>query len=171
MNAPSLSRLMAAPKSASRSSGGHYRLEVQAGEKIVSSVRFQAGYDWQDNTNGTGALRPDQVRLKLDKAAYQPGDTVHLQVESPAAGKGYLMVESSSGTLWWAATDRTKGRHNGGCPCCWRAGQRHDLYFSAIVVRDGDKVSGATPKRAVGLLHLPMATGGAPLKSDAGCAR
>nr|WP_154926895.1 alpha-2-macroglobulin [Pantoea agglomerans] len=136
---------------------GHYRLEVQAGEKIVSSVRFQAGYDWQDNTNGTGALRPDQVRLKLDKAAYQPGDTVHLQVDSPAAGKGYLMVESSSGTLWWQPLTVPEGGTTVDVPVAesWR---RHDLYFSAIVVRDGDKVSGATPKRAVGLLHLPMAT-------------
>ncbi|MGJ0127579.1 alpha-2-macroglobulin family protein [Pantoea sp. RHCKP32] len=136
---------------------GHYRLEVQAGEKIVSSVRFQAGYDWQDNTNGTGALRPDQVRLKLDKAAYQPGDTVHLQVESPAAGKGYLMVESASGTLWWQPLTVPQGGIQVDVPVAesWR---RHDLYFSAIVVRDGDKASGATPKRAVGLLHLPMAT-------------
>ncbi|MDU4126356.1 alpha-2-macroglobulin [Pantoea sp.] len=136
---------------------GSYRLEVQAGEKIVSSVRFQAGYDWQDNTNGTGALRPDQVKLKLDKAAYQPGETVHLQVESPTAGKGYLMVESSSGTLWWQPLTVPQGGTQVDVPIAdsW---QRHDLYFSAIVVRDGDKVSGATPKRAVGLLHLPMAT-------------
>ncbi len=80
---------------------GTYRLEVHAGENIVSSVRFNAGYWWQDNTDGTGALRPDQVKLKIDKSAYQPGDTAKVQVESPAAGKGYLMVESSSGTLWW----------------------------------------------------------------------
>ncbi len=120
---------------------------MQAGEKIVSSVRFQAGYDWQDNTNGTGALRPDQVRLKLDKAAYQPGDTVHLQVESPAAGKGYLMVESSSGTLWWQPLTVPKGGTTVDVPVA-ESWQRHDLYFSAIVVRDGDKVSGATRQNA-----------------------
>jgi len=136
---------------------GAYRLEVQAGEKIVSSVRFQAGYSWQDNTNGTGALRPDQVKLKLDKAAYQPGDTAQIQVESPAAGKGYLLVESSSGTLWWQALDVPAGGTTLAVPID-KSWQRHDLYLSAIVVREGDKVSGATPKRAVGLLHLPMAT-------------
>lgn len=136
---------------------GSYRLEVQAGEKIVSSVRFQAGYDWQDNTNGTGALRPDQVKLRLDKAAYQPGETVHLQVESPTAGKGYLMVESSSGTLWWQPLTVPQGGTTVDVPIA-NSWQRHDLYFSAIVVREGDKTSGATPKRAVGLLHLPMAT-------------
>jgi alpha-2-macroglobulin len=136
---------------------GSYRLEVQAGEKIVSSVRFRAGYWWEDNTNGTGALRPDQVKLKLDKSALRPGETAHVQVESPAAGKGYLMVESSSGTLWWRPISVPAGGATIDVPldASWT---RHDLYLSAIVVRDGDKASGATPKRAVGLLHLPMAT-------------
>lgn len=136
---------------------GTYRLEVHAGDNIISSVRFNAGYWWQDNTDGTGALRPDQVKLKIDKSAYQPGDTAHVQVESPAAGKGYLMVESSSGTLWWQPLDVPAGGATIDVPVSdsW---QRHDLYLSAIVVRDGDKASGTTPKRAVGLLHLPMAT-------------
>lgn len=136
---------------------GTYRLEVHAGDNILSSVRFQAGYGWQDNTNGTGALRPDQVKLKIDKIAYQAGDTARVTVESPAAGKGYLMVESSSGTLWWQPLDVPVGGVTINVPIgdSWK---RHDLYLSAIVVRDGDKASGTTPKRAVGLLHLPMAT-------------
>ncbi|WP_286872319.1 alpha-2-macroglobulin family protein [Pantoea sp. UBA5035] len=136
---------------------GAYRLEVQAGEKIISSVQFRAGYWWEDNTNGTGALRPDQVKLKLDKIALRPGETAHVQVESPAAGKGYLMVESSSGTLWRQPIDVPAGGATIDVPldASWK---RHDLYLSAIVVRDGDKASGATPKRAVGLLPLPMAT-------------
>ncbi|MCI1028160.1 alpha-2-macroglobulin family protein [Pantoea dispersa] len=136
---------------------GTYRLEVHAGDNVVSSVRFQAGYWWQDNTNGTGALRPDQVKLKIDKAAYQPGDTARVTVESPAAGKGYLLVESSSGTLWWQPLDVPAGGATINVPVSaeWK---RHDLYLSAIVVRDGDKANGTTPKRAVGLLHLPMAT-------------
>ena len=136
---------------------GSYRLEVHAGDNIVSSVRFQAGYSWQDNTNGTGALRPDQIKLKIDKAAYQPGDTARVTVESPAAGKGYLLVESSVGTLWWQPLDVPAGGATLDVPINERW-KRHDLYLSAIVVRDGDKANGTTPKRAVGLLHLPMAT-------------
>ncbi len=136
---------------------GSYRLEVQSGEKIVSSVRFSAGYSWQDNTNGTGALRPDQVKLKLDKANYQPGDTAQVQIEAPTAGKGYLMVESSSGTLWYQPITLPAGGSTIAVPIdsSWH---RHDLYLSAIVIREGDKTSGMTPKRAVGLLHLPMSS-------------
>ncbi|MFP1557217.1 hypothetical protein ACLB1T_03340 [Escherichia coli] len=32
----------------------------------------------------------------------------------------------------------------------------HDLYLSTLVVRPGDKSRSATPKRAVGVLHLPL---------------
>lgn len=136
---------------------GTYRLEVRAPQgNIVSSVRFWAGYSWQDNTAGSGALRPDQVKLKLDKPAYQAGDKARVHVEAPAAGKGYLMVESSSGPLWRQEIDLPAGGTDIELPidAAWK---RHDLYISALVIRQGDKARGRTPKRAVGLLHLPLA--------------
>ncbi|MDR0805656.1 MAG: alpha-2-macroglobulin family protein [Enterobacteriaceae bacterium] len=135
---------------------GPYRIEVadpQTG--VVSSLRFWAGYDWEDNTGGTGALRPDQVKLKLDKPAYKAGEKVQLHVEAPTAGKGYLMIESSDGPLWWQEIDVPVGGANFEVPINeeW---SRHDLYLSALVVRPGDNAKQATPKRAVGLLHLPL---------------
>ncbi len=42
----------------------------------------------------------------------------------------------------------------------WR---RHDIYLSALVLRPGEKEKGVTPKRAVGLLHLPLADDGRKL--------
>ena len=149
-------RRAAARKSASRWSGAPIVSKCMP-VTTSSAACVSAGYWWQDNTNGTGALRPDQVKLKIDKAAYQPGDTARVTVESPAAGKGYLLVESSSGTLWWQPLDVPAGGATINVPVSaeWK---RHDLYLSAIVVRDGDKANGTTPKRAVGLLHLPMAT-------------
>ncbi|KAA8995725.1 alpha-2-macroglobulin family protein [Affinibrenneria salicis] len=136
---------------------GAYRLEVvDPGNQLLSSVRFWAGYSWQDNSEGGGAVRPDQIRLKLDKPAYRPGERVSLTLESPAAGKGYLMVESSDGPLWWQEISVPQGGATVEVPLNkdWR---RHDLYLSALVVRPGDQAKTATPKRAVGLLHLPMA--------------
>ncbi|SFD07425.1 alpha-2-macroglobulin family protein [Pragia fontium] len=135
---------------------GSYRLEVEDPHSgMISSLRFWAGYSWQDNTDGTGALRPDQVKLKLDKPAYKPGDKVKLHVEAPTAGKGYLMLESSDGPLWWKEIEVPVGGANFEVPINeeWN---RHDLYLSALVVRPGDKTQQATPKRAVGLLHLPL---------------
>ncbi|ANG93740.1 alpha-2-macroglobulin family protein [Enterobacteriaceae bacterium 155047] len=134
---------------------GSYRLEAKAPDGAVSSVRFWAGYSWQDNSDGTGAARPDRVMLKLDKPAYQPGDTINLHIAAPAAGKGYAMIESSEGPLWWKEIDVPANGLDLAIPVD-KAWKRHDLYLSTLVVRPGDKSKSATPKRAVGLLHIPM---------------
>ncbi|TDQ19988.1 hypothetical protein EDF75_4886 [Raoultella sp. BIGb0149] len=134
---------------------GSYRLEVEDPEGAVSSVRFWAGYSWQDNSDGAGAARPDRVTMKLDKPAYRPGDTIKLHIAAPAAGKGYAMVESSEGPLWWQEIDVPAAGMDLSIPVD-KAWNRHDLYLSTLVIRPGDKSRSATPKRAVGLLHLPL---------------
>ena len=135
---------------------GSYRLEVKAPDEAMSSVRFWAGYSWQDNSEGaSGSPRPDRVTLKIDKPAYQPGDVIKLHIAAPAAGKGYAMVESSDGPLWWQEIDVPQAGLDVTIPVD-KAWARHDLYLSALVVRPGDKSRSATPKRAVGLLHLPL---------------
>lgn len=135
---------------------GSYRLEVRAPDNnIVSSVRFWAGYSWQDNSDGSGAIRPDAVTLKIDKPAYKPGDTIKLHIAAPTAGKGYAMVESSDGPLWWQEIDVPAEGMDLTIPVD-KSWQRHDLYLSTLVVRPGDKSRAATPKRAVGILHLPL---------------
>lgn len=134
---------------------GAYRLEVKAPNEAVSSVRFWAGYSWQDNSDGSGAVRPDRVTLKLDKAGYRPGDTIKLHIAAPTAGKGYAMVESSEGPLWWQEIDVPAQGLDLTIPVD-KTWNRHDLYLSTLVVRPGDKSRSATPKRAVGVLHLPL---------------
>ena len=134
---------------------GPYRIEVidsQTG--LLSSLRFWAGYRWQDNAEG-GAVRPDQVKLALDKPAYVDGDTARVTVTPPAAGSGYLLVESSDGPLWWQEISVPAEGKAFDIPIAqdWA---RHDLYISALVIRPGERKSNATPKRAVGLLHLPL---------------
>lgn len=134
---------------------GSYRLEVKGPDDAVSSVRFWAGYSWQDNSDGQGAARPDRVTMKLDKPAYKPGDTIKLHIAAPAAGKGYALVESSEGPLWWQEIDVPAEGMELSIPVD-KAWNRHDLYLSTLVIRPGDKSQSATPKRAVGLLHLPL---------------
>lgn len=134
---------------------GSYRLEVKAPDDTLSSVRFWAGYSWQDNSDGSGAARPDRVTMKLDKPAYKPGETINLHIAAPAAGKGYAMVESSEGPLWWQEIDVPAEGMDLAIPVD-KGWNRHDLYLSTLVIRPGDKSKSATPKRAVGLLHLPL---------------
>ncbi|WP_425929048.1 alpha-2-macroglobulin family protein [Pseudomonas sp. NyZ201] len=134
---------------------GPYRVEVEDPETgVTSSLRFWAGYRAQDNADG-GAVRPDQVRLALDKPAYNDGDTAKVTVTPPAAGKGYLMVEGGDGPLWWQEIDvPAEGKaFDIKLDPKWA---RHDLYISALVIRPGERKANVTPKRAVGVLHLPL---------------
>ena len=134
---------------------GPYRVEVIDAETgLLSSLRFWAGYRWQDNADG-GAVRPDQVKLALDKPAYSDGDTAKITVTPPAAGNGYLLVESSEGPLWWQEIEVPAEGKSFDIPIA-KEWARHDLYVSALVIRPGERKSAATPKRAVGLLHLPL---------------
>lgn len=135
---------------------GSYRLEVRDPDtNIVSSIRFWAGYSWQDNSDGEGAVRPDRVTLKIDKPSYKPGDTINMHISAPAAGKGYAMVESSDGPLWWKEIDVPEKGLDIAIPVD-KSWQRHDLYLSTLVIRPGDKSRASTPKRSVGILHLPL---------------
>ncbi|MBJ9974713.1 alpha-2-macroglobulin family protein [Pseudomonas sp. S75] len=134
---------------------GPYRVEVEDPETgLVSSERFWAGYRAQDNAEG-GAVRPDQVKLALDKPSYADGATAKITVTPPAAGSGYLMIESSDGPLWWQEIDvPAEGKtFEVELDKQWA---RHDLYVSALVIRPGERKANATPKRAVGVLHLPL---------------
>lgn len=134
---------------------GPYRVEVEDPQTgLVSSLRFWAGYRSQDNAEG-GAVRPDQVKLALDKPLYGDDDTANVTVTPPAAGKGYLLVESSDGPLWWQEIDvPAEGKSYAiKLDPKWA---RHDLYVSALVIRPGERKANITPKRAVGVLHLPL---------------
>lgn len=90
-------------------------------------MRFWAGYSWQDNSDGGGAVRPDRVTLKLDKASYCHGDTIKLHIAAPTAGKGYAMVESSEGPLWWQEIDVPAQGLDLTIPVD-KTRNRHDLY-------------------------------------------
>ncbi|APC16057.1 hypothetical protein BLL42_10070 [Pseudomonas frederiksbergensis] len=134
---------------------GPYRVEVEDPQTgIVSSVRFWAGYRAQDNAEG-GAVRPDQVKLALDKPAFGDDDSANVTVTPPAAGKGYLLVESADGPLWWQEIDVPAEGKSFAVKLDpkWA---RHDLYISALVIRPGERKANVTPKRAVGVLHLPL---------------
>ena len=134
---------------------GWYRFEVEDGDTgLVSSVRFHAGYLWQENTE-SGNIRPDKIRLALDKPRYQTGEVAVIQVEAPAAGSGYLTVESAEGVLWSQPIEVPAAGARFEVPIA-QAWARHDLYVSALVVRPGTRAAHTVPRRAVGVLHLPL---------------
>lgn len=136
---------------------GAYRIEVvDTNSKVVSSLRFWAGYDWEDNTHGTKSVRPDQVKLSIDKPSYNPGDVAKVNVQAPVAGSGYISLETNDGTIWKKAI--TVGEEGLDVEIPIEKWRRHDVYISAMIIRPSTDASVQTVKRAIGLLYLPIDT-------------
>ncbi|HKL01397.1 MAG TPA: MG2 domain-containing protein, partial [Desulfotignum sp.] len=133
---------------------GGYRLEIfDPDTGLTASHDIWAG--WQPKGSEARDLnRPDRVDLVLDKKAYAPKDRVQVTVKSPEGGSGYLFVESDTNLLTRPITVAPEGTDIVfDLDPSW---QRHDLYVSVVVVRPGESRSNRLPKRAVGLVHLPL---------------
>ncbi|MBN3859019.1 hypothetical protein GKC56_00405 [Neisseriaceae bacterium PsAf] len=132
---------------------GKYHLDIiDLDTKATSSVNFYAGYSWNDSD--PSSLRPDQVKLSLDKTSYHSGDTAKVQINSPSVGEGYLMVESNDGVLWQKNIKvPAKGIVIDVPIKDWK---RNDLYLTTTIIRGQDTSQLRTIKRAVGILHLPI---------------
>jgi uncharacterized protein YfaS (alpha-2-macroglobulin family) len=132
---------------------GSYIVEVvDKDTNAISSVRFYAGYSWQNDN--TDKIRPEQVKLKLDKSSYKAGDIAKVTVESLESGDGYINVETNDGILWWQNIHVGKNGRIILIPVS-KEWTKHDIYINVVVIK---KESGKnlTPKRAIGFLHLPL---------------
>jgi len=73
----------------SKVKSGPYRLILVDPEtKISSSIRFYAGWTYDDNSKS----RPDKVKMILDKKEYAPGDIARITIKPPYAGKLMLFI-------------------------------------------------------------------------------
>ena len=136
---------------------GSYRVEIiDPKTNIISSLRFWVGYDWEDNTRGTNSVRPDQVKLSIDKTSYAYGDTAKVHVQAPVAGSGYISLETNDGTLW--KKEITLGEEGLEVEIPIKNWARHDVYINAMIIRPSTDTAVQTVKRAVGLLYLPIDT-------------
>lgn len=133
---------------------GNYRLEIlDPDTQLTTQLRFKTA--WYGDENTKGVSRPDKVSLRLNQAAYRPGDTIELTILPPHAGYGLVTVENRERALW---SNRLPIAAEGTVvkipvAADW---QSHDLYVSAVVFRPGDTEEKMTPKRAVGIVHLPL---------------
>ncbi|MDR0716548.1 MAG: alpha-2-macroglobulin family protein, partial [Azoarcus sp.] len=136
---------------------GRYRLEIndpETGKHLV--YRFYAG--WNARSDEAQGIRPDRVKLQLDKPAYREGESARLTITPPHAGEALITVEGDK-TLWVRRLNMpAKGATvDIALEEAWR---RHDLYVSVLVLRPGaDGGAKVTPARALGLLHLPLERG------------
>lgn len=137
---------------------GNYRLEIKNHQTgALSSLRFFAGhnwyYDWKNAKNINGA-RPDKVSLALDKVSYKAGDIAQLSITPPAAGEALILVEGDSPLWSKKVTIPAQGTHiELPIDANW---QQHNLYITALLLQPSGSHNAVTPKRSLGILHLPL---------------
>ncbi len=140
---------------------GRYRVEVFNPETgLVARYRFYAG--WSAKDDETQGVRPDRVALKLDKPAYQDGETAKLTITPPHAGEALITVEGDK-LLWSKRLSLPLEGATIDIPVD-KAWKRHDLYVTAMVLRPGnagggEKNVGVTPARALGIAYLSLERG------------
>ncbi len=134
---------------------GGYRLEIRNKETgLVSSQAFWAGWLPEDPSSGRHANRPDRVDLSLDKPYYRAGDTAKITVTPPESGSGYLFVESDTNLATVPVTVPAEGKtFEIEIDPSWN---RHDLYVSALILRQGKRLTHTLPKRSIGLIPLRL---------------
>ncbi len=131
---------------------GEYRLEVKDPTTgLTLRLPFRAGWGWDADPGDSP--RPDRVRLALDKAAYRGGDSIVATLTPPHEGPALVLLESDR-VLWETQVDARAGTTvRIPLEADW---ERHDLYVTAIVLRPGANREGMTPKRAIGIAHVPL---------------
>ena len=132
---------------------GTYILEVTSETGAKSTFEFDTEWSW-DNQNSSN-LKPDMLQMSLDKDHYEPGDKATLRLTSPVAGDGIINVESTNGVRYSLHKNIEKGTNEVSFDV-QQNWNRHDLYVTAMVLTPANQVTEVAPKRALGIVHLPI---------------
>lgn len=125
---------------------GEYRLQFVTDAGARFSYQFGSGW----RRAGGDADTPDRLEIGLSQATVLPGDTVVLTVNSPFSGVGELVIADRA--LKNVQTIRIEeGESEISLPIA--KGWTTDLYAMLTVYTPGEE---AQPRRAVGLVHIPM---------------
>ncbi len=133
---------------------GDYRLELDdAASGARTVIRQSSG--WGEPTEGIDA--PDTLRIAPVRSHYRTGDWVEVHIQAPFAGMAQVAV----------ATDRVLAMQSVAAPASgvtvrfradaqWSGG----AYILATVVQPRDPVASPKPRRALGLVYVPLETPG-----------
>ncbi|MFP8967050.1 MG2 domain-containing protein [Pokkaliibacter sp. CJK22405] len=132
---------------------GGYRLEVtdpQTGLK--TAYRFEAG--WQSEQTAL-AGRPDRIGLGLNQQSFNAGDEMVVDIQPPAAGKGFLTLVSDKVLMRrWVEIPAEGAREHITLDPAWA--NRHDLYLSLTLVQPGDSQDEKLPRRMMGITPVAL---------------
>ena len=140
---------------------GDYRVMLEGPQGAKSVVRFSAG--WGGPAGDVDA--PDMVRVTAGTKSYAQGDTVEVTLKAPYAGEAQVAVATDRlidfRTLSIGpngATLRLKTSDD------WGGG----AYVLVTVIQPRDPASSPKPRRALGLVYVPLQPKGRSLTVDVG---
>ncbi|HEY3948923.1 alpha-2-macroglobulin [Phenylobacterium sp.] len=127
---------------------GDYRLELDAGG-ARTVIRQSSG--WSEPADGVEP--PDAARVSAVRTGYQTGDTVEIRVQAPFPGEAEVAVATDRLIASKSASVSKDGsvirlKTDAG----WGAG----AYVLVTVVQPRDPVSSPKPRRALGLVYIPL---------------
>ncbi len=129
---------------------GDYRLVLDdAATGAHTVIRQSAG--WADSDDGVEA--PDTARVSAVRTGYRTGDDVEIRIQAPFAGEAQVAV---AGDRLISLKSVTLGANGGSLHL--RAGPDWGggAYVLVTVVQPRDPVSSPKPRRAVGLVYVPL---------------
>jgi len=140
---------------------GDYRLELTGPDGAKTVTRFDSGWGSPPGDTET----PDMVRLSAGSQKYGQGDTVEIAVKSQYAGEAQVAV----------ATDHLidfktfhVGKDGGVVRLKTSAAWGGGAYVLVSLVQPRDPVNTPQPRRAIGLLYVPLTPKGRQLTIDIG---
>ncbi|WP_370689785.1 alpha-2-macroglobulin [Phenylobacterium sp.] len=140
---------------------GDYRIELTGPDGAASVIRFTSG--WGAPAEDVEA--PDIVRVSAGDRTYAQGDTVEITLKPPYAGEVQVAV----------ATDRvldfrtlTVGANGATVRFQTNAAWGGGAYVMVTVVQPRDPVQTPKPRRALGLVYVPLDPKGRKLEVDLG---
>jgi uncharacterized protein YfaS (alpha-2-macroglobulin family) len=140
---------------------GDYRLELTGADGAKTVIRFSPGW----GSPGGDTETPDLVRLSAGSQKYAQGDTVEIAVRSQYAGEAQVAV----------ATDRlidfktfSVGKDGGVVKLKTSAAWGGGAYVLVSLVQPRDPVTTPQPRRALGLIYVPLDPKGRRLTVDLG---
>jgi hypothetical protein len=138
---------------------GDYRLEVIGAGGAKTVIRFAAGW----GAPAKEAEAPDFVRVSAGTRAWRQGDTVQVQIQAPYAGEAQVAV----------ATDRlidfktfSVGRGPATVTLKSSAAWGGGAYVLVSVIQPRDPSVTPKPRRALGLVYVPLDPKGRKLDVD-----
>ena len=133
---------------------GNYRVEIRnIKQNLISSHQFFSGWSWY-NQNSAKGDRPDLVKLEWMADNLTTGTKAKLKITSPYVGTALVTVESDQ-LLWKQNIQLNTAEQTIEIPidANWN---RHDIHASVMVIHKGEIKRKHLPKRAFGVIHLPL---------------